>query len=263
MEHADEPEYRVELSDLLDEFLNPDARPVIFLEGGHYEPAGGPSDFSHGSLDAALAFGEHLLHRYGKRVRLIFGVLVDDLGAPSAVEIDRQPARVLPSALLETLERHRLIKLDRLAVASERNARNRAVNTLKKLCRGQQPESLLSTVVDAQLRVSLRQDFGEAVTLGYLGEGSASVRCPAIMGQHYADCFLAMKQRFPLSEQLVFLDWSETMDLWKVTGGAKACQELFLQAALEDTACEIVNIFFGDDQGEIFEIRHESPVHPL
>ena len=72
--------YENKVLELLDDIIDVSARPMIILEGGHYSPVTGADEFSIAPLRAALGVGEHLIEHFGKRFRLVFGILVDNLG---------------------------------------------------------------------------------------------------------------------------------------------------------------------------------------
>ena len=252
-------DYELDIVEILHDVVDPPARPVIFLEAGHFKPAEGADEFSITSLRSALRLAEVLISTFGRDLRLVFGVLMDDLRERIDDDAENSLALAVPGELHDLIQQHRLARSDRLLVSTERNARNRALSKLKKLCRDEIDNRLGAVEESDATRIVLKGDLANDVTLAYRKAHGAIAHCPAIMGQHYADSLLSLKKRFPLSEQLLVLDWSEMFDFSKVTGGARACRELFMDERLNDTECHVINLFFGDARGDIYRLHHDEP----
>ena len=84
-------------------------------------------------------------------------------------------------------------------LTTERNATNRALNHIKKLCRPTVDDRLVLSEESGQTGISLNRGFEDDIALGYLKATGATAHCPAIMVQHYADCLLSLKQRLALT----------------------------------------------------------------
>jgi hypothetical protein len=91
--------YENEVLELLDDIIDVPARPVILLEDGHYNPVTGADKFSIVTLRAALGVGEHLIEHFGKRLRLVFGILVDNLGTQALNVAGQSIDTLLPGEL--------------------------------------------------------------------------------------------------------------------------------------------------------------------
>lgn len=77
-------------------------------------------------------------------------------------------------------------------------------------------------------------------------------KCPALIAQHYKDIETIVKKRFPKTEHCIIIDWSELDDKNKVVQGKQA-STIFKNSPYP--VIDIINIFFCDDKGEIFEIN--------
>ena len=227
-------DYFDETLEFVSDYFLDEANNVAMLEGGHFNPLLGPSRFSYQSLSDALDFGSTLIRLFPNRLRLVLGILVDDLGMTSNAPPRHNTGQSyapehLPEEIRETLAASQIVKLERLLIGSERNAKNRVIDRLKQHIRagdGSQEKIMVDRTDDAK-RVLLRQDGQNNIHLATFKSHTATAHCPAIMGQHYADCFRTMHKRFPKAERLLIIDWSEMMDQWKVSGGSKTCVGLF------------------------------------
>ncbi len=250
-----------------------DVRPTaFFLEGGHFDPRFGATQFARNSLEDALEVGGELVSRFGRAVRIVFGILVDDLGldcnggscatgSSSAVETAGNP---LPDALETILGSHRIVKRDRVVVSSERNAKNRGVERLKRMTSsdntpGDWSEGLRQERTEKGKRFII--DVGQSVELAAVCAGAWSAKCPLIMAQHYLDVASGIRQRFPAGPRIVLVDWSEMLDRPNVVAGAKVA--VHLSGASESHSLDIINVIYGDNAGEIFQIFHSvsAPVN--
>ncbi len=266
MSHILEKDYIDETVALIEEFIDDQSSSVIMLESGHFNPEIGPSRFSHQSLNDALDLGSALIRLFPKRLRLVLGILVDDLGIPFATQPGACSGQhyspcMLPEGIQQILRASHIVKLDRFLIASERNAKNRAIDQLKRLLdTGPEPDErmVVDRTDDDVRRLLLQQESQSNIHLATLNRHTATAHCPAIMGQHYADCFRTIQKRFPKAERLLIIDWSEMMDRWKVISGSKTCVDLLLPDTIEQPERGIINIFFGDDAGELYRLHEEQ-----
>lgn len=159
----------------------------------------------------------------------------------------------------------RLVKRERVLVSSERNAKNRGIARLKRMLSSPEIESRGGRQGDLAAIGGLRRsrhhdaeritfDVGRSVLLAEIHGDSWSVKCPMVMAQHYLDVVAKIRQRFPAGPRLVLVDWSELLDQPKVKAGA----DVAVRLAGEPEAFDVFNIFFGDDDGEIYRIHHAS-----
>jgi hypothetical protein len=227
---------------------------LVFLEGGHFDPRFGADDFSKASLDAALDLGSHLIRVYGRRLRVVFGVLQDDLGLDCAGDAcslgergPSDPRAGLPDALEARLAACRYVKRDRVEVFRERAAKNRGISRLRRILAAGSVPFLCEETAGEETRILLQADDGQRVLLACRRGAAWVASCPLIMAQHYADVVSRLDRRFSHSPVLL-IDYSRLADRNKVERGA----ELALRLMIADAAapCHIINVFYADDAGQ-------------
>lgn len=227
---------------------------VIYLEAGHYNSSYGVDDFSINSLNDACLLGKTLIKKYQKKIRLIYGVLVDNLGMSCSEEScsittsqNSEEKGDLAEELEDIIKENTYIKRDKLCLFFERATKNRAVESLKTLLKNNVTE--LSEEIGEPYNDII---FQNSFLLAKRKEHQYVAKCPALLAQHYKDIQLMVKKRFPENEHCIVVDWSELDDQNKVLQGKKA-SIIFKDPTT--TVTDIINIFFCDDKGEIFEIN--------
>lgn len=240
------------------EKLNPHSgQTVIYLEAGHFTPKTGPDSFAQNSLIDSLEILSSLIRKRSKNVRLVLGILVDDLGLECGKEgcSVRSPQSADLSTLPNSLEQillHPYVKRERLLIFSERNAKNRAIQRMRQLKKQAHSSRFFTEERGLKEHWFCEPQQGTRVTLAEKEGEVIRAQCPAIMAQHYADCSQKIQERFVEMDHLIIVDWSEMMDRSKVTSGARCAQSLFLSS--HEIQVDLLNIFLADDDGEFFEI---------
>ncbi len=267
------PSHRDDLIDRLSALIV-DGRPTaFFLEAGHFDPRFDVTPFARRTLRDALEVAGELITRFGRKVRIVFGVLVDDLGLDCGDDVcTTSPATVsssggsLPDALESILAASRIVKRERVLVSSERNAKNRGIARLKRMLSSSENRSQGGKESDrvsslGNLRKERHRDgeritinVGRSVLLAEIHGSSWSVKCPMVMAQHYLDVAAKIRQRFPAGPRLVLVDWSEMLDRPNVVAGT----DVAVCMARENGTLDVFNVFFGDDDGDICRIKHAS-----
>ncbi|MDX5627198.1 MULTISPECIES: hypothetical protein [unclassified Brenneria] len=238
-----------------------DDKQVIYLEAGHFNSRFGVDDFALNSLKDAVDFGSRLIKAYQKNVKLVYGILVDDLGMACSEESctltpppepDRLDSVGLPDELEAFIAASPHIKRDKLMIFSERTCKNRAIRNIKKKIK-QGAEGLVITEDGEYSEIKIAP-AGETPFLLARRQGSVyTAKCPAIIAQHYDDVLMKLKQQFFGVNKFMIIDWCEMSDRIKVIQGKSAF------SILQDEDClnaAIVNIFFGDEEGRIAEVKH-------
>ena len=260
--------YRDDLMTRLSPLIVNEGPTVFFLEGGHFDPRFGVTSFAERSLTDAVDVGHELIACFGRRVRIVFGVLVDDLGLDCggsicATEPGAEAADIadgeIPGALDSILAASRIVKRARVIVSSERNAKNRGIERLKRKLASSRyalqgtgsPESLQQVQDDSG--ESIIMDLGRAVVLAEVRNGTWTAKCPMIMAQHYLDIALRIHQRFPARPRIVLVDWSEMLDQSNVATGAQVAVRIAYE---EGTSLDVMNVFLGDEDSGISRIHH-------
>ena len=252
------------LSDLryaIDRRVSLAPRTVVYLEAGHYSGTHGPDEFSLRSQTHALDLGTSLVLDYQKRLKLVYGIFKDDLGltcdavscyVPAAQETDDADLSI-PRALESVLVSHPLVKMDKLMLFSERNAKNRGLAYLKRLKQsGVYPPGMAFRATDDGEAFVYRTYDRQEVTLAEVNGTHWTAKCPVLMGQHYADVLLKLAQRFPAEYPVVLADFSDLMDRNKVTRGSEAALRYFRRSGMAEVT--ILNVFYDDPEGEGFII---------
>lgn len=259
--------YFNELLSIIEHYCqNSESKVVIYLEAGHYNSKFGVDDFALNSLQDAVDLGKLVVKKHQKNVRLVYGVLIDDLGLACSDEGCTLPqpdqsvggggdAR-LPDELEAFIAARPLIKRDKLMIFSERTSKNRAIESIKKKIK-QGGDGLVITDNGnySEIKLSLA---GEIPFMLAKRKGDIfSAKCPAIISQHYKDVLTKLKQRFFETQKFMIVDWSEISDCTKVIQGKCALPVIQGDESLNNT---IVNIFFGDDEGRIVQVKHSIPL---
>ncbi len=265
--------YGDQLVQLVQQHLPQDQPLVVYLEAGHFDPRfTDPEDleFARESLQGAIDLGNNLVVEHRDRVRLVFGILVDNLGLncgdqgcsikPGAgtFNAEKDP---LPAELEALLVASPLVKRNRVMLHDERNAKNRAIEKLRRKLKSNVANLVRVPSADGnKSEVFFRKDTPDEVLLANIAGDSWSAQCPLIMGQHYVDVFDALDHRYRGSNREVYpkmvIDFSEQMDRQKVTRGSQVGLGLFLPPT--SLPHHIVNVCFWDPQGDRYDLDHFS-----
>ena len=223
---------------------------ILFLEGGHYDPRGGATEHSMNTLNLSIEITKNCIKLFDRNVRIVLGILVDDLGLECAGDVCSIPESTLklgeghrkdlPAELEDILANTKFVKRDRVVISSERNAKNRGIAALKKIIDTRTPANL--KLVD---NVFLYLDGIAEVPISTVNGDFWSAKCPLIMGQHYFDSFVKNEKRFDKSRPQMLVDFSDIYDRNKVTNGAKVCLNLLKNG--RSSLRQIINVCFKDD----------------
>lgn len=298
LQSFEERDYEAPIVETIDaEVAGANGAPVlVFIEGGHYDPRFVEEDdmvFAEESLRAALELATNLVLKYKKAVKIVLGVLVDNLGqecgadacsiplpagepvVEEALDVDegeenasggrkkkkKKEKPKLPESLEDILTEYPIARRDMLVVTHERAAKNRAVRAIRNYIKSDALSQLPLDVVeesDDVTRVYFTGPDGNVLLATRNGE-AWSAQCPAIMGVHFDEVFTALDKRFfkRQSSPRVVIDFSEAADRSKVTNGSKAALSLFIDREGYGTH-HIFNISSVDEEVEITELDHYS-----
>ncbi len=260
--------YQKQIINRLHASIERDETPIVFLEGGHFDPRLGPDAFSENSLQEALDFGFMLMKMFSSKIRIVLGLLVDDLGLECGGETcsigEKSPSAQissvedLPSNLRKTLEKSPLFKAPRFLIFSERAAKNRAIKTLRKIQK-EKKNIVDQERVEGKTKLSFLMPSGESVLLAEQEGEVFRAKCPSIMGQHYRDCLKKAYERFPEMHSFFIVDYSEMIDKSKVVAGANGAGKVFIQEK-GSVDLFIMNVFYIDEEGSM--LMHEEHHFP-
>ncbi|WP_461238370.1 hypothetical protein [Klebsiella michiganensis] len=237
---------------------------VVYLEGGHFNRQFGADEFALNTLSDAVAFGKKLISKYQKNIKLVYGILVDDLGIACSEDSctlsqlekisEPQAAGELPEEIEFFIQKNTLIKRDKLMVFSERTSKNRSIESIKKKLKDN-TEGLLITENGSHTEIKLSVPDVIPFVLARKNGDVFTAKCPAIIFQHYKDILFKLKQRFTESRDFVIIDWSDFSDHNKVVQGRTA---LTVMQKPQNHNLTIANIFFGDDEGHIAKMEYSA-----
>jgi len=244
---------KVYLSKILDHIkkIKTDGKLIIYLEAGHFSSKTGVRNFSINSLNDAIDLSRYLIKKYGKSIRIVFGIFVND-----HEEVVRN-YESLPKEIKEIIEGESIIKSERLLVFSEKTAKNRGISSLKKLIK-EHPD-LINVEQEKSSNIYFLNVENKKVIFSKRNSNSFIFFCPGIMGQHYCDVFVSLKKRFTEAESFIIIDWSELLDEFDVKNGATLFHDLFIHNTSILGKSHIFNVFFGDDEGSIYKLKHSIP----
>jgi hypothetical protein len=243
----------------------------VVLEGGYFTTAHGVDEFTIQSQRSVFRIARQLHHTYGSTIKVIFGILANDLGqvCESSVNVcltndaGEVPTEVgIPTALQEELNAFPYLHTHQLIFQTERRARNRGLRHFRKYY-----ESHSVDIRNGSSHLTASEDENEiGLYLKGPGEQHTAVAktrgdwqwssyCPLIMAQHYADISQRARKRSGTSD-CVIIDLASIEDRHKVDKGA----ELALASYSSMRRTAIMNVCFGDDTGELYVIDEHRPV---
>lgn len=241
------------------EFSTP---PIVYLEGGHYDPRYDISDFSLDSLTHVLNISNNLILKYKGDIKIVIGILIDNLGlqcAESVCEVTGNDeflkgSEELPVEIENILSKYLIVKRDKIIISNERNCKNKTISFLKK-------------TIDTNHNCISIDDKNETLSVLYHASDNQSIqlaeiknnvtwvaKCPAIMAQHYNNITNKILKRFNNASDITIIDFSEIEDINKVTRGVEVAVDVYIPSILKAEKVNIHNVFmtdFGDNEYSI------------
>ncbi|OMQ24494.1 hypothetical protein [Serratia oryzae] len=251
--------------------------PVIYLEGGHYDPRYPVTEFSVTSLHHALNIANNAIINHKKNLKISLGVLVDDLGLqcgadycdisplPENIINEEESTGELPLSLEGILAKYTIVKRERVIVQGERNCKNRGIQTLRRTLNQHNKTPFPELDIEEESGTQASKIFfinedGQRIVLSESKSKDVWIaKCPLIMAQHYSDVYHRVSRLHPQTHSVHIIDFSETDDYNKVINGADVAIKLFL--AKEQTAnreVKITNVFLSPYEEEDYIIHSTS-----
>ncbi len=218
----------------------------IFLEAGHFSP-GNIEKSSLRSFESSVDLAKELKYSFGRRVRVLLGVLVDDLGLTCSEGLC-SPQGILKHKGLPTEYEQILNDLGlkipfEVKLSSERNIKNKAINIFKKDLSVLRGNENFKVTGDIGHQGYYLDDIFLGTSSGY----KFAIRCPLLMGVHYYLTFLDMNKKLPFSEKFYIFDWSLFSEMAKVNQGRYVFEHLFRSKFISpDKEMLILNTFTND-----------------
>lgn len=242
---------------------------VVYFESGHFNTRYGVDDFSISSFNDSVLLGSHIVKQYKKSVKLAYGILVDDLSLACSADTGctlptsdatAQQNQELPNEIEALIKSSKLLKRDRYLVFSERTAKNRAIKTLKKKIKDGDEWLKIQSAEDSYEDIIISGEGCNDILLCKRIDHIYNIRCPGILGQHYADVLLALQQRYFEATNFLIIDWSEMCDKNKVEQGVISAKNIFNTNKQKNKSLNsaIHNVFFADDEGEFVQVTSSS-----
>ena len=247
-----------------------DERFLIALEGGHFSTMYGADDFTIESQKSAFRVAEGLIKKYKKQAKIVFGVLADDLGQVCSTEQNvctvalpgnKDQKVEIPQELHDELTASKLYKADKLIFLSEKTARNRGIQYLRKYTKTHADDikkgasHLLFKEESGRDRLYFKASDGQSIAVADVIDWQWSSFCPLIMAQHYADLHGNAAKLFAGTAKQIIVDFSSSDDRNKVNKGAELSQRTY--PAMHDVI--VINVCFGDDEGDLYTIDVHNP----
>lgn len=232
---------------------------VVVLEGGHFNAEDGAELFSIETLRSALAVGENLIRSYRKRVRIMYSILVNDLGmacGKNVCTISQHSAKqsdALPPELEAMLQGNRFVKRNRVVIATEKHCRNRGLKLLKTHLEHEMTANETPLVIHTQDHRStfmFQTEDGHEVEIAFRKEKQWTVKCPLIMAGHYRELIDKARQRCVGDSAIAVVDFSELSDRGKVTRGTELALRIFGSCDGPGRPVSILNVFWANDFGD-------------
>lgn len=251
---------------------NSDERFLVALEGGHFSTMYGADEFTIQSQRSAFRVAEEIIRLYSKRAKVVFGVLADDLGQVCSAEenvctvalpSNKDQKVEIPKELHDELIASSLYKPEKLIFLSEKTARNRGIQFLRKYTKKHEYDikhgglHLSFEEDDVKKRLFFTASDNQRIAVADVIDGwQWSSFCPLIMAQHYADLQANAIKLFSGPTKHILLDFSFIDDRNKVNKGAELSQRTYPNM----TSATIINVCFGDDEGDMYTIDEHAPV---
>lgn len=256
--------YISELISILDERIKGDSNTVIYLDAGHYKAASPITTFSLTSLLDALAFGKVLKDKYANSIKVVFGILIDNLGlecSSQACEVAGNQEWADRVTLHESLQEILQAKIGQKAkdvrIVSERAVKNRAIRRLRGLLKSDSPQLVLEKS-DEEYSIFFKNHSERKIFLAQKKGDLINVHCPCIVAQHYLDTLEILRKKFHRNNNFITIDWCERTDKPNVESGLQALEKVFYPASIKTVNFQIVNVFYFDEEGLLSQLNYKN-----
>lgn len=237
---------------------------IIILEAGHFSSSYGSDQHAINTLKGALDLANNLIVEYGREIKVVLALLIDDLGLSCDVDVCSVGENVgkvtgsFPDELTFILKSSPIYNVKQFVISSERAAKNRGIAKLKSIIKKSDPALGIIFKLEEenqQQKFFFCSNDGQMVLLADIKDWVWRSHCSLIMGQHYFDLHKKISRRYPYNWPQILIDFSSIYERGKVNRGAElAIQFLSLEGL--SRSYEIVNICFADEEGEVYTIDH-------
>lgn len=227
---------------------------AIYIEGGAYDIRFGINEFAENSLKMALDIANNIIVRHRKKIKVVLGAFVNDLGSKNKALHNRSG---FLSGFNNITEGYQIYKENLFLVSFETSSKNRGIRSLKKIMAEGYCASDSKTYPNLEVEPSSAghrvffYDNRSRILLAETQGDNWSVKCPMLMAQHYLDMVNLIRKRVPAADTYFLIDFSEKIDGNKVENGALVASKLLLDREIDDKHIIISNHFFWDDRGSV------------
>ncbi|MCV9927068.1 hypothetical protein OIU83_05370 [Flavobacterium sp. LS1R49] len=251
------------------QFMTP---PIIYLEGGHYDPRYEISDFSLNSLTHVLNISNNLIVKHKGDIKIVIGILVDNLGLScneNTCEITNHSETIknndtLPEEIEKILNKYLIVKREKIIISNEKNCKNKTISFLKKSIKLNH-DSITIEDKNGVLSILYHAQDNQFIQLAEIKNDVIWIaKCPSIMAQHYSNITDKILKRFNDASDITIIDFSESEDMNKVTRGVEVAVNVYIPTVINTERVNIHNVFmtdYGDNQYTIANTF--SKLHPL
>jgi hypothetical protein len=238
------------------QFITP---PIIYLEGGHYDPRYEISDFSLNSLRHVLNISNNLIVKHKGNIKIVIGILIDNLGlacSETSCEITEKDSfnknsDTLPLEIEKVLDNYIIVKREKIIISNERNCKNKTISFLKKNTKTNHDSISIESKNDI-LSILYHARDNQLIQLAEIKNDVVwTAKCPSIMAQHYTNITDKILKRFSDATDITIIDFSESEDMNKVTRGVEVAFDMYIPTVLNTERVNIHNVFmtdYGDNQ---------------
>lgn len=237
------------------EFSTP---PIVYLEGGHYDPRYEISDFSINSLTHVLNISNNLILKNKGNIKIVIGILIDNLGlqcsesyCETTEKHEPNNNENLPIEIEKILDKYLIVKRDKIIISNERNCKNKTISYLKKVVETNHNSLSIENKNDI-MSVLYHASDNQMIQLAEIKNSVTWVaKCPSIMAQHYCNITNKILKRFNDASNITIIDFSEIEDINKVTRGVEVAFDVYIPNILKSGKVNIHNVFmtdFGDKE---------------
>ena len=254
-----------EIIDRIARIRTTNGRFLVVLEGGYFTTAHGVDEFTLQSQRSVFRVARQLKRLFNDDVRIVFGVLANDLGQVCSsdtnmceIGVRSQTAQAkIPDELQLEFDAYPYMRADQPIFLTEKRARNRGLRYFRDYYQQYTSDiktghSHLGVIENGDgTQLFFKSSDGQETAVAQQRTGwQWSSYCPLIMAQHYADVSQYARKLFPKTGDCFVVDLAFIEDRHKVSKGA----ELALRTYQNMVGVTIFNVCFGDDHGDLFTI---------
>lgn len=234
---------------------------VLYVESGQLKMDTTDTDFALATLDDSLRLIDQAQREFGNRIKAVLGIWVDDFGQDCSGKVcsvtKPKPSfsnqfKDLPQEVRKAILAQNFMSEQKVLVTAERSAKNRALRRLRDNIKKIHPNFTIEPEnhQGGRKTVSYIGEQDNHVPVAFINGELWTVKCAAIVAQHYRDIQELLRKRFRNLQSTTLTDQSEMKDRMKVTWGNEiAMREI-------NSADQIINVFYESPAGEIKLVHH-------